>query len=65
MSPNSHRRQHHDAARALGLSRTCAYDLAKRNKFPCRVIRIGTVYRVPTAGLLNLLEANQVRSQIS
>lgn len=43
------------AARALGLSRTYAYDLAKRGEFPCEVIRIGTAYRVPTAHLLNLL----------
>jgi excisionase family DNA binding protein len=43
------------AARALGLSRTYAYDLAKRGEFPCRVIRIGTAYRVPTADLLKLL----------
>ncbi|MBO2447154.1 helix-turn-helix domain-containing protein [Actinomadura barringtoniae] len=46
------------AARALGLSRTYAYDLAKRGEFPCRIIRIGTCYRVPTAALLALLEAN-------
>lgn len=45
------------AARALGLSRTYAYDLAKRGQFPCRVIRIGTAYRVPTADLLKLLGA--------
>ncbi|TDB86296.1 helix-turn-helix domain-containing protein [Actinomadura sp. 7K534] len=39
------------AARALGLSRTYAYELAKRGDFPCRIIRIGTNYRVPTAEL--------------
>jgi|GEM_PF-1041044 hypothetical protein len=43
------------AARALGLGRTKAYDLAKRDQFPCRVIRIGDTYRIPTAGLLELL----------
>ncbi|MEU8802520.1 MULTISPECIES: helix-turn-helix domain-containing protein [unclassified Spirillospora] len=43
------------AARALGLSRTYAYELAKRGDFPCRVIRIGAAYRVPTAELLKLL----------
>ncbi|MEO3829352.1 helix-turn-helix domain-containing protein [Actinomadura sp. B10D3] len=43
------------AARALGLSRTYAYELAKRGDFPCRVIRIGTTYRVPTAELRKLL----------
>ena len=43
------------AARALGLGRTKAYDLARRDEFPCRVIRIGDTYRIPTPGLLELL----------
>jgi excisionase family DNA binding protein len=46
------------AARALGLSRTYAYQLAKSNEFPCRVIRVGNCYRVPTAALLALLGAD-------
>jgi hypothetical protein len=43
------------AARALGLGRTKAYDLARRQQFPCPVLRIGDTYRIPTAGLLELL----------
>jgi len=43
------------AARALRLGRTKAYELAKHDQFPCRVIRIGEVYRIPTPGLLELL----------
>jgi len=43
------------AACALGLGRTKAYELARHDEFPCRVIRIGDTYRVPTAGLLELL----------
>jgi hypothetical protein len=43
------------AARALGLGRTRAYELARRDEFPCRVIRIGGTYRIPTPGLLELL----------
>lgn len=43
------------AARALGLGRTKAYELARNDQFPCRVIRIGETYRIPTAGLLELL----------
>jgi hypothetical protein len=43
------------AACALGLGRSKAYELAKHEEFPCRVIRIGDTYRVPTAGLLELL----------
>jgi Helix-turn-helix domain len=43
------------AAAALGLGRTRAYELARRGEFPCRVIRIGDTYRIPTPGLLELL----------
>ncbi|MQA88303.1 MAG: helix-turn-helix domain-containing protein [Streptosporangiales bacterium] len=43
------------AARALGIGRTKAYELARTDQFPCRVIRIGELYRVPTADLLRLL----------
>ena len=43
------------AAAALGLGRTKAYDLARREQFPCRIIRIGDTYRIPTPGLLELL----------
>lgn len=43
------------AARALGLSRNGAYNLAGRGEFPCPVIRAGRLYRVPTAALLATL----------
>jgi predicted DNA-binding transcriptional regulator AlpA len=43
------------AARALGLSRTYAYELVKRDEFPCRILRVGHAYRVPTAELLAVL----------
>jgi hypothetical protein len=43
------------AAGALGLGRTKAYELARRDAFPCQVIRIGDTYRIPTPGLLELL----------
>lgn len=43
------------AARALGLGRTRAYELAKLGRFPCKVIRIGVSYRVITADLHRLL----------
>lgn len=43
------------AARALGLGRSTAYDLARRGKFPCRVLHMGSSYRVPTAELLRVL----------
>jgi len=43
------------AARALGLGRSTAYELARRRKFPCRVLHVGSSYRVPTADLLRVL----------
>ncbi|NUR60059.1 MAG: helix-turn-helix domain-containing protein [Catenulispora sp.] len=43
------------AGRLLGIGRTRAYRLAHRGGFPCRVIRIGGSWRVPTADLLALL----------
>src|SRR5271165_4560437 len=46
------------AARALDLSRSTAYELARRGEFPCRVLHVGSCYRVPTAELLRVLGIN-------
>jgi hypothetical protein len=43
------------AARILRLSRSVAYDLARRDLFPVPVIRAGTRYRIPVAALLAVL----------
>jgi hypothetical protein len=43
------------AAGALGIGRTKAYELARTGEFPCRIIRIGDLYRVATADLIRLL----------
>jgi hypothetical protein len=43
------------ANRALSLSRTTGYDLAKRGRYPCTVLRLGNAYRVVTADLLKPL----------
>lgn len=43
------------AARALGIGRTKAYELARAGEFPCRIIRIGDLYRVATADLIRVL----------
>jgi hypothetical protein len=53
------------AARALGLGRTRAYELAKHEQFPCRVIRLGATYRIPTPGLLELLGVTAEESRTS
>ncbi|TLP66676.1 helix-turn-helix domain-containing protein [Microbispora triticiradicis] len=43
------------AARILGIGRTKAYELAKKDEFPVRTIRIGDLYRVFSTDLLRLL----------
>jgi hypothetical protein len=43
------------AARALGIGGTKAYELAECGQLPCRVLRVGRFYHVPTTGLLELL----------
>jgi Helix-turn-helix domain len=43
------------AARALGFGRSLAYDLARHGRFPCRVLRAGNRYLIPTTELLRLL----------
>ncbi|MEU9842400.1 hypothetical protein AB0C69_24620 [Actinomadura sp. NPDC048032] len=42
-----------NAAHELG--RTRAYQLARREQFPCKVIRIGASYRIVTVDLRRLL----------
>lgn len=43
------------AARVLGIGKSMAYQLADQGKFPCRVVRIGSRWVVPTAGLRDVL----------
>ncbi|MCC8929745.1 DNA-binding protein [Rhodococcus sp. I2R] len=43
------------SCRALGISPSSGYAQAKKGEFPVRVIRVGSRYVVPTAGLLDLL----------
>ena len=50
------------AGRALGLGRTKSYELARAGAFPCRIIRVGKSYLVPTAELLTLLGLGPDRS---
>jgi excisionase family DNA binding protein len=44
-----------DAGQALGLSRNCTYDSARRGEIP--TIRFGRTIRVPIAALKRLLES--------
>lgn len=43
------------ASRALGISRSHGYTLARADQFPCRVIRAGRSFRIPTADLRRVL----------
>ncbi|MYX39080.1 MULTISPECIES: hypothetical protein [unclassified Streptomyces] len=43
------------AAAAFGIGRTTAYDLARKDQFPCKVIRAGRVLRVATADIIRAL----------
>lgn len=49
------------AGRILGFGRTKAYELARAGQFPCRLIRAGKTYLVPTVELLTLLGLDPVR----
>ena len=44
-----------NAAGVLGIERTTAYGLARRNEFPVPVIKVGRQLRVSVAALLDLL----------
>jgi hypothetical protein len=44
-----------DAAAAVGVSRTTAYELVKTGDFPAKVIKVAGRYRVLTASLLAVL----------
>ena len=43
------------AGKALGMGRTRSYEIAQAGMFPCRVVRVGRIYTVPTVGLLAVL----------
>lgn len=49
------------AGRAFGMGTTLAYELAKAGQFPCPVLRVGRLYRVPRAGLLRALGIPEAR----
>jgi hypothetical protein len=43
------------AGRIFRLGRSLAYELAKNDQFPAPVLRVGSRYRVPVAGILTAL----------
>jgi predicted DNA-binding transcriptional regulator AlpA len=44
------------ACSVLGVGRSTGYELADKDDFPCKVVRVGSRIRVVTASLLALLE---------
>jgi len=48
-----------DAARALRISKSHGYQLARDGEFPCRVVHLGGSVRVVTASLIALLEGTE------
>ena len=46
------------AASILGIARTLAFELAKTNQFPVRILRLGRRIRIPVSELLHYLGNN-------
>ena len=46
-----------EANRAFGISKSHGYDLAARNAYPAKVLRVGGRIRVLTASLVKVLSA--------
>lgn len=46
------------AAKAFGIGRTKAFEMARDGEFPCEVLRLGRRYRVTKANLLRALGLN-------
>jgi hypothetical protein len=43
------------AGRAFGLGRTKAFELARQDRFPVRILRVGRKYRVPRSAIFEAL----------
>ncbi|GAB3113503.1 hypothetical protein GCM10027160_17600 [Streptomyces calidiresistens] len=53
------------ANRALSIGRSTGYALAKRGRYPVKVLRLGNAYRVITADLLRVLAIEPSASEIA
>ena len=53
------------AGRAFGIGRTKTHELVRDGRFPCKVLRVGNVYRVTRAELFRALGVQQPSSQAS
>lgn len=48
------------ACKAFGISKATGYRLVAANEFPCPIVRLGRIIRVPKTGLLRALGLNAV-----
>ncbi len=44
-----------EAAASLGIGRSLAYSLAREGRFPCRILKLGRLLKVPRADLERVL----------
>ncbi len=49
-----------EAAAILGISYQLATAMARGDRFPCRVLKLGRIYRVPLSDLERLLDPEPV-----
>lgn len=47
--------------RAFGIGRSLGYKLAREGRYPCRIIRAGSSYRVVTSDLRSVLGVSETR----
>jgi predicted DNA-binding transcriptional regulator AlpA len=43
------------AGKVFGLARNTTYELVRRDEFPCRILRVGSRYRVTKSAILEAL----------
>ena len=48
-----------EACRVLNIGTSAGYVMVRSGKFPCRVIKVGGQWRVPTAALRRLLDESE------
>jgi hypothetical protein len=44
------------STRAFGISKSYGHELANRGEYPCRVLKVGRRWRVPTSAILAALD---------
>ncbi len=47
-----------ELSKVLRISKTKAYEMAKTDRLPCPVVKVGSSYRIPTASLMRALRVS-------